>query len=63
MRHDSPEPDGDGVDVAPDPELHETVRHTEKGVESRVVDPGHERSATGLIGNGEMVDPRYIAPR
>ncbi|MDQ1711021.1 MAG: hypothetical protein QOE45_471 [Frankiaceae bacterium] len=59
----SPENDGDGVDVAPNPEVHENVRHSTKGVEEPVVDEEHGPPATGLIGNGATVDPRYIAPR
>jgi hypothetical protein len=56
-------PDKDGVDAPTDPDVHENVRHSAAGVEDSVVDEEHAPPATGLIGNGEMVDPRYIAPR
>jgi hypothetical protein len=59
----SPETDPDGVDTAPDTELHENVRHSEEGVEAPAADGENAPPATGLIGNGGMVDPRYIAPR
>jgi hypothetical protein len=49
-----------------DPKVHENVRKSADGVEKRG-DRGQD-SAAGLIGGGasgkgEMVDPRYIAPR
>jgi hypothetical protein len=59
----NPDNDGDGVDAPDDTELHENVRHSEEGVEQPVADEENAPPATGLIGNGEMVDPRYIAPR
>jgi hypothetical protein len=46
-----------------DPEVHENVRHSAEGVEETPVDEENAPPATGLIGNGGMVDPRYIAPR
>jgi hypothetical protein len=38
------------------------VRDSEEGVEVAAVETEGE-PATGLIGNGKMTDPRYLAPR
>lgn len=50
--------------MTPDPKTADqgNVRDSEEGVESEAVQTEGE-AATGLIGNGEMVDPRLIAPR
>lgn len=45
--------------------VHENVRDSTEGVET---EPGSDGSsggepATGLIGNGQMTDPRYLAQR
>jgi hypothetical protein len=63
--------DGDGVDRGESPEVHENVRESTEGVEERAARGRGGRgseAAAGLIGGGasgkgEMVDPRYIAPR
>jgi hypothetical protein len=63
----NPDHDRDGVDNAPDAELHENVRESEEGVESKPVSAG-DKPAAGLIGGGasgigEMTDPRYVGQR
>ena len=54
--------DLDGVDRDKrSTEMHENVRESAEGVESKRVS---DDTPTGLIGNGKMVsDPRYIAQR
>ena len=44
--------------------LHTNTRDSEEGVEAEPagVDEGRE-PATGLIGNGKGVDPRYVSQR
>ncbi len=37
------------------------VRDSEEGVEAPAVSPQAEPAA-GLIGNGQMTDPRYLSP-
>jgi len=56
--------DRDGVDRKDtSAELHENTRSSAEGVEqSPVPDEGRE-PATGLIGNNQGVDPRYIGQR
>lgn len=58
-----PEHDPDGVDREDQSaEVHENVRESTDGVESR--GDGGGPAPTGLIGNGKMVeDPRYLAQR
>ena len=38
------------------------VRDSEEGVEVEAA-PDEAQPAAGLIGNGKMTDPRYLAPR
>lgn len=59
----SPENDPDGVVERSDEtaEVHENVREGTEGVESP--GDGGGDTATGLIGNGQMTDPRYLAQR
>jgi hypothetical protein len=49
-----------------EPKVHENVRTSTDGVEKRA-DRGSDAAAGliggGVSGKGEMVDPRYIAPR
>jgi hypothetical protein len=61
----SPETDPDGVDRPTESAEHENTRESTEGVEDVAVPGGEEqgKAATGLIGNGQMVDPRLIAPR
>lgn len=42
--------------------VHENVRDSEVGSEKELADDGRD-PATGLIGNGQGVDPRYISQR
>ena len=42
--------------------LHENVRDSAEGVE-KPGDGGGEDTATPLIGNGAMTDPRYVTQR
>lgn len=65
----SPETDPDGVVERDDQqsEVHENVREGTEGVET-TGDGGADvtgggDAATGLIGNGHMTDPRYVAQR
>jgi hypothetical protein len=50
--------------MTPDPKTADqgNVRDSAEGVEDEVVTTEGE-PATGLIGNGQMVDPRYIGQR
>jgi hypothetical protein len=61
----SPENDPDGVvgrdDDEQTAEVHENVRESSDGVETP--GDGGGDTATGLIGNGGMTDPRYLAQR
>jgi hypothetical protein len=61
----TPETDGDGVERETQTAEHENVREGTEGVEDVAVPGGEEQGepAAGLIGNGQMVDPRLIAPR
>ena len=61
----TPDKDGDGVERDTQTAEHENVRDSTEGVEEVAVPGGEEQGkpAAGLIGNGQMVDPRYIAPR
>lgn len=55
----SPENDRDGVDRdEQSAEVHENVRESTDGVETP--GDGGEDTATGLIGNGKMTDPRFL---
>ena len=62
-----PENDGDGIDRDDDPTtMHENVRDSAEGVEEQPVPGGGDsggKPATGLIGNGQAVDPRYVSQR
>lgn len=59
----SPETDPDGVDRDDQStEIHENVRTSTEGVEA-AGDAAGEDTATPLIGNGAMTDPRYLAQR
>ena len=60
---ESPEKDPDGVVGREDEtaEVHENTRESTDGVETP--GDGGGDTATGLIGNGGMTDPRYLAPR
>jgi hypothetical protein len=54
----SPETDPDGVvDRDTSSEVHENVRESAEGVEE--VAAGGD-TAAGLIGNGNITDPRYV---
>ena len=61
--------DGDGVDrpetdeAGEAGEVHENTRSSEEGVEATPETNGPGEPAAGLIGNGEGVDPRYLAQR
>ncbi|HEV2891290.1 MAG TPA: hypothetical protein VGX28_13025 [Frankiaceae bacterium] len=65
----SPETDPDGVVGRDDEttEVHENVREGTEGVETPgdggTDVTGGGDAATGLIGNGHMTDPRYLAQR
>ena len=60
----TPENDGDGVDREDTTAVHENVRESEDGVEKAPErGDGLGEPATGLIGNGAGVDPRYISQR
>lgn len=67
---DKPETDPDGVVGRDDEtteengEVHENVREGTEGVETPG-DGAHggDSAANGLIGNGAMTDPRYLAQR
>lgn len=64
----SPENDPDGVVGRDDDEAAEVHENTREGTEG-VETPGDGSgagggdTATGLIGNGGMTDPRYLAQR
>ena len=61
-----PQKDGDGVDHPETDEVtevHENTRSSEEGVEATPETNGQGEPAAGLIGNGEGVDPRYLAQR
>ena len=58
-----PEHDGDGVEARDtSAEIHENTRSSEDGVEKAPVSTQGE-PATGLIGAGKGVDPRYVSQR
>jgi hypothetical protein len=62
----SPETDPDGVDRdETSTDAHENVRESTEGVETTPegAEGGAGDTATGLIGNGKMTDPRYLATR
>jgi hypothetical protein len=61
----TPEKDPDGVDREDtSAELHENTRSSAEGVEEEAVPSGGEgEPATGLIGAGQAVDPRYVGQR
>jgi hypothetical protein len=60
---ETPKNDPDGVVGRDDDEteVHENTRESTEGVETR--GDGGGDTATGLIGNGGMTDPRYLAQR
>lgn len=61
----NPENDPDGVvgrdEDEQSAEVHENTRESTEGVETTA--DGGADTATGLIGNGGMTDPRYLAQR
>ncbi|HEU0129690.1 MAG TPA: hypothetical protein VFQ85_01700 [Mycobacteriales bacterium] len=59
----SPETDPDGVDRPTDSDVHENVRDSAEGVEEAPVSGAGAEPSPGIIGNGGMTDPRYIAQR
>ena len=63
-----PETDPDGVVGRDDTtdetaEVHENVREGTEGVETPGDAASGDDAANGLIGNGAMTDPRYLAQR
>ncbi len=60
----NPENDGDGVDRDDQSaEVHENTRTSTEGVEESPATATGDEPATGLIGNGAAVDPRYVIQR